>query len=116
MAVKKNIEEAQGKESYPCGLQLLIYSGKVLKDESTLEENNINEEGFLVVMLSKVLYLTLIVDAFILQHDTYVSPPYHVIFFLCVAILEQIFWLGGIFCCYPANLLVLLLELEFCLE
>ncbi|XP_039130681.1 ubiquitin receptor RAD23b-like [Dioscorea cayenensis subsp. rotundata] len=53
MAVKKNIEEAQGKESYPCGLQLLIYSGKVLKDESTLEENNIGEEGFLVVMLSK---------------------------------------------------------------
>ena len=59
--MKKNIEEAQGKESYPCGLQLLIYSGKVLKDESTLEENNINEEGFLVVMLSKVRYLILLV-------------------------------------------------------
>ncbi|KAJ0965701.1 hypothetical protein J5N97_026839 [Dioscorea zingiberensis] len=53
LAVKKNIEDIQGKDSYPCGLQLLIHSGKVLKDESTLEENNISENGFLVVMLSK---------------------------------------------------------------
>ncbi|MQL96623.1 hypothetical protein Taro_029295 [Colocasia esculenta] len=54
MAVKKNIEEVQGKESYPWGQQLLIHNGKVLKDESTLEECNVSEDGFLVVMLSKV--------------------------------------------------------------
>jgi UV excision repair protein RAD23 len=54
MAVKKNIEEIQGKDSYPWGQQLLIFNGKVLKDESTLEENKVNEDGFLVVMLSKV--------------------------------------------------------------
>lgn len=71
MAVKKNIEEAQGKESYPCGLQLLIYSGKVLKDESTLEENNIGEEGFLVVMLSKVLYHVLIVASQVFAWDIF---------------------------------------------
>ncbi|XP_031090471.1 ubiquitin receptor RAD23b-like [Ipomoea triloba] len=53
MAVKKNIEDAQGKDSYPCGQQLLIHNGKVLKDESTLAENNVSEDGFLVVMLSK---------------------------------------------------------------
>ncbi|KAG0466963.1 hypothetical protein HPP92_018543 [Vanilla planifolia] len=53
MAVKKNIEEVQGKESYPWGQQLLIHNGKVLKDESTLEENKVSEDGFLVVMLSK---------------------------------------------------------------
>lgn len=53
MAVKKNIEEAQGKDSYPCGQQLLIHNGKVLKDESTLAENHVSEDGFLVVMLSK---------------------------------------------------------------
>ncbi|CAH9087083.1 unnamed protein product [Cuscuta epithymum] len=53
MAVKKNIEDAQGKDSYPCGQQLLIHNGKVLKDESTLTENNVSEDGFLVVMLSK---------------------------------------------------------------
>ncbi|KAL2479010.1 Ubiquitin receptor RAD23b [Forsythia ovata] len=53
MAVKKNIEDVQGKDNYPCGQQLLIYNGKVLKDESTLTENKVSEDGFLVVMLSK---------------------------------------------------------------
>ncbi|KAL6996777.1 UV excision repair protein RAD23 B [Sarracenia purpurea var. burkii] len=53
MAVKKNIEDVQGKDNYPCGQQLLIHNGKVLKDESTLVENKVSEDGFLVVMLSK---------------------------------------------------------------
>ncbi|CAN8240473.1 unnamed protein product [Cochlearia groenlandica] len=53
MAVKKKIEETQGKDNYPCGSQLLIHNGKVLKDETTLLDNNVNEQGFLVVMLSK---------------------------------------------------------------
>ncbi|XP_013583780.1 PREDICTED: probable ubiquitin receptor RAD23a isoform X4 [Brassica oleracea var. oleracea] len=53
MAVKKNIEDSQSKGSYPCGQQLLIHNGKVLKDETTLVENKVTEEGFLVVMLSK---------------------------------------------------------------
>ncbi|XP_051119760.1 ubiquitin receptor RAD23b-like isoform X2 [Andrographis paniculata] len=53
MAVKKRIEDVQGKDNYPCGHQLLIHNGKVLKDESTLAENKVSEDGFLVVMLSK---------------------------------------------------------------
>ncbi|CAN6804264.1 unnamed protein product [Brassica oleracea] len=53
MAVKKNIEDSQGKDNYPCGQQLLIHNGKVLKDETTLVENKVTEDGFLVVMLSK---------------------------------------------------------------
>ncbi|URD74925.1 DNA repair protein [Musa troglodytarum] len=53
MAVKKNIEQVQGKDNYPWGQQLLIHNGKVLKDETTLEDNKVNENGFLVVMLSK---------------------------------------------------------------
>ncbi|KAJ4748041.1 hypothetical protein LUZ62_082446 [Rhynchospora pubera] len=53
MAVKKNIEDVQGKDNYPWGQQLLIHNGKVLKDESTLDENKVSEDGFLVVMLSK---------------------------------------------------------------
>lgn len=57
MAVKKNIEDSQSKDNYPCGQQLLIHNGKVLKDETTLLENKVTEEGFLVVMLSKVLLL-----------------------------------------------------------
>ncbi|KAI4355867.1 hypothetical protein L6164_004598 [Bauhinia variegata] len=53
MAVKKNIEDVQGKNNYPCGQQLLIHNGKVLKDETTLADNKVSEDGFLVVMLSK---------------------------------------------------------------
>ncbi|XP_074280655.1 ubiquitin receptor RAD23b-like [Silene latifolia] len=53
MAVKKNIEDVQGKDNYPCGQQLLIHNGKVLKDETTLTDNKVSEDGFLVVMLSK---------------------------------------------------------------
>ncbi|KAI6672075.1 hypothetical protein NL676_006960 [Syzygium grande] len=53
MAVKKNIEDVQGKDNYPCGQQLLIHNGKVLKDETTLADNKVSEDGFLVVMLSK---------------------------------------------------------------
>ncbi|KAM2016600.1 ubiquitin receptor RAD23b-like [Malus sylvestris] len=53
MAVKKNIEDVQGKDNYPCGQQLLIHNGKVLKDETTLADNKVTEHGFLVVMLSK---------------------------------------------------------------
>ncbi|KAJ1278187.1 hypothetical protein BS78_04G059500 [Paspalum vaginatum] len=53
MAVKKNIEGIQGKDSYPWGQQLLIFNGTVLKDESTLEDNKVSEDGFLVVMVTK---------------------------------------------------------------
>ncbi|CAI0473968.1 unnamed protein product [Linum tenue] len=53
MGVKKNIEDVQGKDNYPCAQQLLIHNGKVLKDETTLAENSVSEDGFLVVMLSK---------------------------------------------------------------
>ena len=65
MAVKKNIEDIQGKDYYPCGQQLLIHNGKVLKDETTLVENNVTEDGFLVVMLSKVFFLTFSIGPFI---------------------------------------------------
>lgn len=60
MAVKKNIEDIQGKDNYPCGQQLLIHNGKVLKDETTLADNKVSEDGFLVVMLSKVIFFPFI--------------------------------------------------------
>ncbi|EFJ33528.1 hypothetical protein SELMODRAFT_82644 [Selaginella moellendorffii] len=53
IAVKKQIEDLQGKESFPCAQQLLIHQGKVLKDETTMDENKVSENGFLVVMLTK---------------------------------------------------------------
>ncbi|KAH7365662.1 hypothetical protein KP509_18G040300 [Ceratopteris richardii] len=53
MAVKMKIEAAQGKETFPFAQQLLIYKGKVLKDDTTMEENQVEENSFLVVMLTK---------------------------------------------------------------
>ncbi|XP_057784128.1 ubiquitin receptor RAD23d-like [Salvia miltiorrhiza] len=51
--VKKNIETVQGSGVYPAAQQMLIYQGKVLKDESTLEHNEVAEGSFVVIMLTK---------------------------------------------------------------
>ncbi|MCE3051092.1 Ubiquitin receptor RAD23c, partial [Datura stramonium] len=51
--VKKSIETAQGLDVYPAAQQMLIHQGKVLKDTTTLEENKVAENSFVVVMLSK---------------------------------------------------------------
>lgn len=62
--VKRSIETVQGSAVYPAAQQMLIYQGKVLKDGTTLLENNVAENSFIVVMLSKVksshLYVLLI--------------------------------------------------------
>jgi UV excision repair protein RAD23 len=55
--VKKVTENAQGQNVYPAGQQVLIHQGKVLKDDTTLEENKVLENNFLVVMLRQVGYL-----------------------------------------------------------
>ncbi|CAK9192389.1 unnamed protein product [Sphagnum troendelagicum] len=52
-AVKKQIEESQGKDAFPYSQQLLIHQGKVLKDDTTMDDNKVSENGFLVVMLTK---------------------------------------------------------------
>ncbi|XP_075089459.1 ubiquitin receptor RAD23d-like [Nicotiana tabacum] len=51
--VKKNIETVQGSDVYPAGQQMLIHQGKVLKDGTTLEENKVAENNFIVIMLTK---------------------------------------------------------------
>ncbi|KAJ6772015.1 UV EXCISION REPAIR PROTEIN RAD23 [Salix koriyanagi] len=51
--VKKNIETAQGASVYPAEKQMLIHQGKVLKDDTTLGENKVAENSFVVIMLSK---------------------------------------------------------------
>jgi len=51
--VKQHIETAQGADIYPAGQQMLIHQGKVLKDDTTLDENKVAENSFIVVMLSK---------------------------------------------------------------
>nr|PNR35337.1 hypothetical protein PHYPA_023237 [Physcomitrium patens] len=52
-SVKRKIEGSQGKDAFPCAQQLLIHQGKVLKDETTMADNKVAENGFLVVMLTK---------------------------------------------------------------
>ncbi|PIN01996.1 Nucleotide excision repair factor NEF2, RAD23 component [Handroanthus impetiginosus] len=51
--VKKNIETVQGSDVYPAAQQMLIHQGKVLKDDTTLEQNKVAEKSFVVIMLSK---------------------------------------------------------------
>ncbi|KAG5227155.1 ubiquitin receptor RAD23d [Salix suchowensis] len=51
--VKKNIESVQGADVYPAAQQMLIYQGKVLKDDTTLDDSKVAENSFIVVMLSK---------------------------------------------------------------
>lgn len=52
--MKKSIETVQGSDVYPAAQQMLIHNGKVLKDGTTLEENKIADNSFIVIMLSKV--------------------------------------------------------------
>lgn len=52
--MKKNIESVQGADVYPAAQQMLIHQGKVLKDGTTLDENKVAENSFIVIMLSKV--------------------------------------------------------------
>lgn len=49
-AVKKRIEDAHG---HPIANQKLIYSGKVLPDDKTIDACEIREKDFLVLMVSK---------------------------------------------------------------
>lgn len=51
--VKKNIETVQGADVYPAAKLMLIYQGKVLKDETTIEENKVAENSFIVIMMTK---------------------------------------------------------------
>ncbi|GAQ90035.1 purtative Rad23 UV excision repair protein [Klebsormidium nitens] len=51
--VKRKVAAAQGAEAYPVGAQVLIYQGKVLKDDTSVADNSIAESGFVVVMLTK---------------------------------------------------------------
>ncbi|KAG8967711.1 hypothetical protein FRC03_009404 [Tulasnella sp. 419] len=48
--LKSKIEQSQG---HPVSNQKLVYSGKILSDEKTVEECNIKEKDFLVLMVSK---------------------------------------------------------------
>ncbi|TFK44640.1 hypothetical protein BDQ12DRAFT_702061 [Crucibulum laeve] len=48
--LKSKIQESQG---HPAGVQKIIYSGKILADDKTIESCGIKEKDFLVLMVSK---------------------------------------------------------------
>ncbi|QRV94072.1 UV excision repair protein rhp23 [Ceratobasidium sp. AG-Ba] len=50
LQLKEKVKESQG---HPVETQKLIYSGKILSDDKTVESLNIKEKDFLVVMVSK---------------------------------------------------------------
>ncbi|KAK9826231.1 hypothetical protein WJX74_001551 [Apatococcus lobatus] len=50
--VKEHIEQQQGA-NFPAGSLVVIHQGKVLKDGTTLADNKVGENGFLVVMVQK---------------------------------------------------------------
>ena len=58
--MKKVIESMQEQASYPADQQVLIHQGKVLKDDTSLEENQVVENNFLVIMLRQVGYVFVI--------------------------------------------------------
>lgn len=51
--MKTGIEAQRGGELFPKDCTNVIYQGKILKDDSTLEENGVTEKGFCVVMAMK---------------------------------------------------------------
>ncbi|XP_058193971.1 ubiquitin receptor RAD23c-like [Rhododendron vialii] len=50
---KKTIESSQGANVYPASQLMLIHQGQVLKDDTTLDENKVAENSFVVIMLAK---------------------------------------------------------------
>lgn len=50
--LKEKIEKEQG-DDYPSGAQKLIYSGKILADESKLSEYEFDEKKFVVLMITR---------------------------------------------------------------
>lgn len=49
--LKKKVAEA--KAEFPAEQQKLVYQGKILQDDQTIQESNVTEDGFVVVMVTK---------------------------------------------------------------
>ncbi|KAK5930307.1 hypothetical protein CgunFtcFv8_026552 [Champsocephalus gunnari] len=52
-ALKEKIQKDRGKDAFPAAGQKLIYAGKILNDDTLLEEYKIDEKNFVVVMVTK---------------------------------------------------------------
>lgn len=69
--VKEKISAEKGWEP---STQKLIYSGKILQDDNTIESYKIEEKGFIVCMTSKVGLLSDMIVALTLTQDSQKSP------------------------------------------
>ena len=52
LSLKQAVEASQG-EAFPAERQVLVYKGKILGDQTTLEQAEVSEAGFLVVTVKK---------------------------------------------------------------
>ena len=52
MQLKQAVEASQG-EAFAAERQVLVYKGKILEDQTTLEQAEVSEAGFLVVTVKK---------------------------------------------------------------
>ena len=52
--VKAEIEASQGEDLFPKDVTNVIYQGKILKDDATLQDSSVTVQGFCVVMAMKV--------------------------------------------------------------
>ena len=51
--MKERIENEKGVDAYPVASQKLIYAGKIMADEDSINKYNIDEKKFIVVMVTK---------------------------------------------------------------
>ncbi|MGH0162296.1 UNVERIFIED_CONTAM: hypothetical protein FKN15_042515 [Acipenser sinensis] len=59
-SLKEKIEKEKGSDSYPATGQKLIYAGKILNDDIPIKDYKIDENNFVVVMVTKVSASTLL--------------------------------------------------------
>lgn len=51
--LKQKIEDEKGKDNFPVACQKLIYAGKILDNDKTIKDYNIEEKNFVVAMITK---------------------------------------------------------------
>jgi Ubiquitin family len=75
--VKRTIENTQGSSVYPANQLMLIYQGSILKDDTTLAESKVAENSFVVIMVSKVVFFSPLLNTCRLLNQTKACFGFH---------------------------------------